>query len=92
MISWDLLSRFAAPLVALFVGAALNRIIERRPRLLSYLAHSSAVTVRPPEGEPTTVHTHSVVVWNGGKQPAKNVRLGHHVLPDFSVTRRSNTT
>ena len=85
MTDWDLIARYAAPIVALFVGAALNRALERRPKLVTYLAHSSAVTVRPPDGQSITVHSHSIVVWNGGRQPAKNVRIGHHVLPDFSV-------
>ena len=71
--------------MALFVGAALNRYLERRPKLIVYLAHSSAVSIRPPEGAQFSVHTHSIVVRNAGSQPAVNVRLGHFVLPSFSV-------
>jgi hypothetical protein len=84
-IDWTLTARWLAPIVALVLGAALNRYLERRPKLIVYLAHSSAVSIRPPEGEPFYVHTHSIVVRNAGSQPAVNVRLGHHVLPSFSV-------
>jgi hypothetical protein len=84
-VDWHLFARFAAPIAAVFIGAALSRWWERRPRLISYLAHAIAVPVRPPEGEQFQVNTHSIVVRNAGKRAATNVRLGHHVLPNFSV-------
>jgi hypothetical protein len=84
-LDWTLFSRYAAPILALFAGAALQRFLEKRPKLVIYLAHSSAVTVRPPDGQPTNVHTHSVVVRNAGRKSANNVRIGHQVLPDFSI-------
>lgn len=82
---WTLFARYAAPVIALLVGAGLNRFLERRPKLITYLGHASAVPITPPQGQPFQVHTHSVVVRNGGKRPATNVRLGHHFLPAFSV-------
>jgi hypothetical protein len=85
LIDWTLLARYAAPILAVFVGVALNRWFERRSRLVSYLAHTSAVTVRPQDARPFLVHYHSVVVRNAGKKVATNVRLGHNVLPDFDV-------
>lgn len=82
---WTLFSRYAAPIVALLVGAALNRFLERRSKLISFLAHASAIPVQPPSGPALNVHTHSIVVRNAGKKPATNVRLGHVVLPNFGV-------
>ena len=83
---WTLFARYAAPVMALLIGAGLNRLFERRSKLISYLGHASAVPITPPEGQPFQVHTHSVVVRNGGKKSATNVRLGHHFLPaSFSV-------
>jgi hypothetical protein len=84
-IDWTLTARWLAPILALFVGAALNRYLERRQKLLVYLAHSNAVAVRPPEGAAFSVHTHSIVVRNAGGKAAVNVRLGHFFLPSFSV-------
>ncbi len=84
-IDWTLFARYAAPILALFVGAALNHFLAKRPKLISYLTHASAVTVHPPEGPQTQVNTHSIVVRNAGSKAANNVRVGHHVLPDFSV-------
>ena len=84
-IDWTLVARYAGPLLGVFVGFLLTKAFERRPNLISYMAHASAVTTRPPNAPPIPVHSHSVVVRNGGKKSAGNVRLGHHVLPDFSV-------
>jgi hypothetical protein len=82
---WTLFARYSAPLVTLLAGIALDRWLERRPKLLTYLAHASAVQVKPPEGAAFQVNTHSVVVRNAGRKPATNVRLSHIVLPNFSV-------
>lgn len=85
-IDWTLFARYAAPVLALFVGAVLNRFLERKPKLVSYLLHASAISVNPAEAaQPFQVNTHSIVVRNDGSRAATNVRLGHLILPDFSV-------
>ncbi|HKA01019.1 MAG TPA: hypothetical protein VKE70_31115 [Candidatus Solibacter sp.] len=85
-IDWMLVATVAAPVLALFVGAALNRALERRVKLVSFLAHASAVNTALPNGTTLNVNTHSVVVRNAGKLPAHNVRLGHAFLPEaFSI-------
>ena len=84
-VDWTLFARYVAPVVTLFVGAALNRYLERRPKLITFLSHAAAVAVQPPNGAPFNVHTHSVVVRNAGGKPAMNVRLGHALLPNYSV-------
>ena len=84
-VDWTLFARYAAPVVTLFLGAALNRYLERRPKLISFLSHAAAVAVQPPNGASFNVHTHAVVVRNAGGKPAMNVRLGHAILPNFSV-------
>lgn len=84
-IDWSLVVDIAAPLLALVAGAALNHLLEARPRLITYLAHASAFRSSRPDGSPFTVHTHSVVLRNSGKKAATNVRLGHNSLPDFQV-------
>ena len=45
-IAWNVVAITAAPLIALFVGAVLNRAIESRPRLVTYLGHVSALRAR----------------------------------------------
>ncbi len=84
-IDWDLVAKVVAPTIAAFVGAFINRAIENRPRLVSWLGHTSSVTLRANPQSPLQVNTHAVVVRNTGRKPAKNVRLGHFVLPDFQV-------
>lgn len=76
----------AAPVIALFIGAALDRKLERKPHLISFISHAAAVRVNPPDGEPFNINSHSVVARNAGRLSATNVRLGHNHLPqDFSV-------
>lgn len=79
-----MVATIAAPIIALFVGAALDRYLERRARVVSYLGHASGIRLTRPDG-PVVVNTHSVVVRNAGRSAAKNVRLGHVVLPDFQI-------
>jgi hypothetical protein len=82
-IQWSVVATIAAPVLALFVGAALDRFLERRPRLIAYFAHTSAFRVAG--ATPIQIHTHGIVVRNTGKRPAQNVRVSHYVLPDFNV-------
>ena len=65
VIQWSIVATIAAPIIALFVGAALNRAVERRPRLVTYLGHVSAHRVEGEGGAPFDVFTHSVVLKNG---------------------------
>lgn len=84
--NWQVLATVSAPIVALFVGAALNRRLERRPKLVSFYSQASTVQVQPPEGAPINVRSHTVVVRNTGGAAANNVRLGHATLPpNYSV-------
>lgn len=83
-IDWSVVATIAAPIIALFVGAALDRYLERRARVVSYLGHASGIRLTRPDG-PVVVNSHSVVVRNAGRSAAKNVRLGHAVLPDFQI-------
>lgn len=86
-VDWMLVATTFGPILAIAFGAWLTHNIEGRPRLLSYFVHSSAiVTNRQPGGAaPMTIHTHSIVVKNSSRKPANNVRLGHRVLPDFTI-------
>ena len=84
-IDWNIVATIAAPLIALLVGAALNRAIEGRSRLISYLGHASAHHIELEDGTPLDIHTHSIVLKNAGRRPARNVRLTHAVLPNFNV-------
>jgi hypothetical protein len=84
-INWLVVATIAGPLVALFAGAALQRVLEQRADVITWLGHAAAVNARTPQGQAFPVHTHAVVVRNAGKLPATNVRLGHQQLPAFSV-------
>lgn len=75
------------PLLAAVILVALDRSLERRPKLISWLGHASAVRLPPQQGqtEPRDIFTHAVVIRNAGRRSANNVRLGHYTLPNFSV-------
>lgn len=85
MVDWIVIATIAAPIIALFVGGAINRAYEGRPRVLTYLGHASAFTLNRGQSDELIIHTHSVIVRNAGRKPAKNVRLGHNKLPDFEI-------
>ena len=65
-IDWHLVARFAAPIIALFVGAWINRFLEGRPKLITFMGHAGAVRIEGENGQDTQVHTHSVVIRNAG--------------------------
>ena len=83
-IDWQVITNIAMPIIALFVGAGIDRVLERRARVVSYLGHVSGIRLTRDEG-PIVVNTHSVVLRNAGRKTATNVRLGHQVLPDFQL-------
>lgn len=86
-IDFDLAAKIAGP----FVGGLLTKIfgdmIAKRPRLVCFYGHSGGVNLpaNPETGLTVRVHHHSVLVANQGREPAKNVRIGHRTLPDFEV-------
>lgn len=84
-IDWSIVATITAPILALLMGAILNRAIESRPRLVTYLGHVSAHRLRNNDGSPNDVYTHSLVIRNSGRKPATNVRLSHAYLPNFNV-------
>jgi hypothetical protein len=84
-VDWDLVGNIAAPLIALVAGAFLNRLMESRPRLLTYLGHVGDHMVKGENGNNQHIYTHSVVVRNAGRKRATNVRLSHPYLPSFNV-------
>ena len=84
-IDFRVAATIAAPILALLVGAFLNRRLERRPRIMSYYGHVSSFTVRPATGMPLLIHMHSVIIRNNGSKAATNLRVSHLVLPDFNI-------
>ncbi|MHB9075641.1 MAG: hypothetical protein ACYC6G_19215 [Desulfobaccales bacterium] len=83
-IDWSVVATIAAPIVALLVGAFVERTFENRSRVISYFGHVSGIRFTR-EGQPFHINTHSVVIRNAGRKTATNVRLGHATLPDFQV-------
>jgi hypothetical protein len=51
---------------------------------VAFLHHATGILVKGAT-PPYEVRTHSVVLVNNGRRPAKNVRIGHNLLPDFSI-------
>jgi hypothetical protein len=85
IIDWNVVATIAAPIITLFVGVWVDRLFENRPVLVSYFSHVSVFRHTPPDGQPTHVHTHSVVLRNTGRRSATNIRLHHLTLPSFNI-------
>jgi hypothetical protein len=80
----ETVAKIAGPALSLIVTGLIKHYSEARSRVVSFIGHVSAFTLRGPP--PTNVNTHSVVVRNIGRKAAKNVRLTHGVLPEsFTV-------
>lgn len=78
-IDWVLVATIAAPILTLFAGVALDRFLERKPRVVAYFSHTSVFRVAG--NPPFPVHTHGIVIKNTGRQPAADIRVRHRILP-----------
>ena len=84
-IDWSTLIEVVNPLISLTAGGLLTEFFRRKPRLFTFIGHVSAFNLQN-TNPPVTIHTHSVVVSNAGRLPARNVRLSHNILPlEFEV-------
>ncbi len=82
-IDWQTVATIAAPIVALFAGAALDRWYEGRQRLVVYLTNMADFVIRSPDDPAQDVRcrTFSLVLRNAGRRATESVRIGHHWLP-----------
>ena len=84
-IDWAIAATFTAPIITLFIGAALNRMLERRPQVIAYFTHASSFRIAGPNPA-VMVNTHGIVIKNAGHVAVTDVRVRHHLLPEnFNV-------
>lgn len=82
MTNWSLLAQVTVPVACIFIGAIVNKLVERRPRLIVYYGHASSFQVPGQAGNPSFgINTHSIIIRNTGRLAANNVRVGHNYLP-----------
>ena len=83
----DLVLKALGAVALLGVGALINHLVERRPRLLVYYGHvaSFQLTQPEPDAHPVGVNTHAVVIRNAGRATAHNVRVPHWGLLSHNV-------
>lgn len=79
----NVFAKLLAPALTAIVGLIVKSYLEARPKLITYLVHSSAIPLHDEKN--TNVNTHSIVVRNAGKRTAHNVRIGHYFLPAFQI-------
>ncbi len=77
--SIEIIIKIISPILTGIIIILVKKVIEGRPRLVTYLVHASAIPLNDQQG--TIVNTHSIVVRNTGKISAHNVRIGHNHLP-----------
>ncbi|MFA5155906.1 MAG: hypothetical protein WC532_00750 [Candidatus Omnitrophota bacterium] len=83
-INWSVLATIASPIIALFIGVAVDKLIERRATIIAYFTHAAAFNLAG--ANPITVHTHGIVIKNVGKRTAADIRVRHTILPEnFNV-------
>ena len=78
---WSIVWEIVKILVAVFVGAWTNRLLESRARLISYLSSIAQHKI-----DENRLVTWSVVIKNAGRKAANNVRVKHETqLPHFDI-------
>lgn len=75
----DVIAKLLAPVITAIVGFLTKKYFEAKPKLITYLVHTSAIPLH--DDKNTNINTHSIVVRNAGKKTAHNVRIGHNYLP-----------
>jgi len=83
-IDWNVVATIAAPIMSLFVGVIIDRVIESRPKVVSYIGHVSGINLTKTNPS-LSVNTHSIVVRNAGNKLETNIRIGHVELPDYQI-------
>lgn len=80
---WVVFYKITEKLVLLLVGVGLDRLIERRPKLIVHWGHVATFNIRDKSlPKPLAVNTHAIFLRNVGRQPATNIRVVHKLLPD----------
>lgn len=83
---WVAFATISGPVLGAVAGAAAMRAVEARPKLVTFLGHVSEFHLPATANSPAIdVFTHSVILRNAGKRTATGVRLGHNVLPHFTM-------
>lgn len=83
MLEVSVIVNAVATLATVVVAFVLNKYFNNRVKLTLYCLHASVHKITKPEG---IIHTHAIVIRNAGRVAAKNVRVGHCVFPEASVT------
>jgi hypothetical protein len=84
-VDWTLVVNITIPLLSAAIGALITKVLERRPKLVSFIGHVSTFRASPPNVQPFLVYTHTVIIRNSGRSVATNVRVTHKTLPDVNV-------
>lgn len=82
---WTLIREVGIPAGTLVLGVLLDRLFERRPKLVTFYGHVSTFKMNLEAGGVVDLHAHSIIVRNSGRVPLTNVRIGHPHLPDFQM-------
>lgn len=83
-IDWDIVMKVAGPLLGVAAGAVGKNMFEAKPNVVAFLQHATGIPLQG-ANPPAAVGTHSLVLTNTGRKAAKNVRLGHNSLPNFTI-------
>ena len=83
-INWVIVATIIGPALGVIVGVGFEKWLDRKPKVIGYLGHASAFTLKDQHN--TVVHTHSFIVRNASKKSATNIKIGHYTLPeDFTI-------
>ncbi len=74
-----------SPFITGILGFLLKKYFNDRARLFAYYGHITSHKLKNCNPN-IDIFTHSLVIINTGRIAAKNVRIGHHVLPEYDIS------
>lgn len=80
MMDTEQILKLVSPLLTATIGAIIKYYTEEKSKLISFVGHVSAFKLQ--DEQKTDVFTHSIIVRNAGRKTAKNIKLGHNLLPE----------
>ncbi len=85
-VDWNIVVPVIAAVVGALVGQWLRSRLEKRPNLVYYYSSLVNAKYQAPNNTMVPIYTHSLVIFNSGKQKANNVRISHIWLPNFDIS------
>ena len=63
----DITLKICIPIFTLILGIIINRIVEAKPKLITYYSHVSAIQIPIDGSKQLQIHSHTIIITNIGR-------------------------